>query len=386
MVTNGDFGEFELLRKLTEAPGVSGREERVRELILAETAGMWDETRTDAMGSLICLKKADPKLAAAAAKKRAGGAKAKGDGAPQEAKTAAVALTPPTPDGRPLRVMLACHMDEIGFYVRFIDADGRLRVQNAGGFDTRNLFARKVLVQGREDLVGVLNPTGKPVHLASEEDKKKIPEIKDFFVDLFLPKRQVEKLVQIGDPVTLLQRTEMTGDAILGKSMDNRVALWVAINAIRKLGGRSPYDVYFVACVQEEVGVRGATTSAYAIDPDIGIAIDVTLCCDTPGIEKDDAVTVFGEGVGIKVMDSLSISHRGLLDDFVRVAKAKKIKYQLEVLPRGGTDAGAVQRPRAGLPAITLSVPTRYIHTVTEAIHRKDAKAAVDLLAAWLGG
>lgn len=352
MSTANSFGEFEFLKRLTETAGVSGREERVRELILAETRDFWDETRVDNMGSLICLKRAVEK---------------------------------PKKGQRTQRVMLACHMDEIGFYVRHIDEFGCLRITNAGGFDTRNLFARKVLVQGRRDLIGVLNPTGRPIHIATEEDKKKMPEIKDFFVDLYLPRKDVEKLVQIGDPVTLIQETHMLGDAIVGKSMDNRVALWVGIHALRKAARNLRYDTYFVACVQEEVGLRGATTSAYAVEPDIGIAIDVTLACDTPGITRDEAVTEFGKGAAIKVMDSASISHRGLFEEFLDLARKKRIPHQLEVLPRGGTDAGAVQRARGGSRAITLSIPTRYIHTVTESVHKGDLRACVDLLAAWLG-
>ena len=361
-----EFGGFEFLRRLTETPGVPGREERVRELILQETKDLWDEIDTDEMGSLICVKRA-----------AGGGAKSRGRG-----KSARGAGRSPKHE-RP-RVMIACHMDEIGFYVKHIDGDGRLRLHNAGGFDTRNLFARQVLVQGRQDVVGVLNPGGPPIHIAREEDKKKIPEMKDFFVDLFRSRSQVEKLVEIGDPVTLIQKTEMIGEAITGKALDNRVAVWVGVNAIRKAASKLKYDAYFVACVQEEVGLRGATTAAYAIDPDVGIAIDTTLCCDTPGVSSDDAVTVFGDGLALKVMDGSSISHRGLFDEFVSIARSRKIKHQREVLPRGGTDAGAMQRARGGVRTMTLSIPTRYIHTVTEAIHRQDATAAVELLAAWL--
>lgn len=371
MPADTDFGEFELLRRLTEAPGVSGREERIREIILSETAGLWDETRVDPMGNLICIKR--PTRAGGRGRKAATGGGAQ-----------------PAAD-RPLRVMLACHMDEIGFYVRYIDENGHLRVQNAGGFDTRNLFARRVLVQGRRDLVGILNPTGRPVHLASEEEKKKIPEVKELYVDLLMPVAQVRRQVSVGDPVTLLQKTELIGEAICGKAMDNRISLWVAIDAVRRVVGGpgvkglgSRYEICFVASVQEEVGLRGATTAAYSVEPDVGVAIDVTLCCDTPGIGRDDAVTEFGKGVAIKVMDSASISDRGLVDEFVSLARARRIRHQLEVLPRGGTDAGAVQRARGGTRAITLSIPTRYIHTVTEAIHRQDARAAVALLAAWL--
>lgn len=353
------WGDFALLKTLTEAAGVSGREERIREILLQETRGLWDETRVDAMGNLICLKRAV------------------GNGKAPSRRRRAVAA-------RPERVMLACHMDEIGFYVKYIDENGFLRIHNAGGFDTRNLFARKVLVQGKRDLIGALNPAGRPVHIASDADKNKVPEIKEFSVDLFLPKSEVEKLVQIGDPVTLVQQTEMIGDAILGKSMDNRIALWVGIHAVRKAADQLTRDVYFVACVQEEVGLRGATTAAFGVDPDVGIAIDVTLACDTPGITKDEAVSELGKGVAIKWMDSSTISHRGLFDEFVALARKKHIPYQREILTRGGTDAGALQRTRAGTKAITLSIPTRYIHTVTETIHRKDAQAAVDLLAAYL--
>lgn len=372
-MSNGTFGEFDFLRRLCETPGVSGREERVRELILTETRDLWDETRIDNMGNLICLKRAAE---------------------PRKAKKGAAAAPPQ-------RVMLACHMDEIGFYVRHIDERGFLRVQNAGGFDTRNLFARRVLVQGKRDVIGVLTPGGPPVHIATEEEKKRTPEIKDFYIDLFLPRKEVAKLIDIGDPVTLHQTTAALGDALTGKAMDDRVSLWAGINAVRKACGlgwlgaepakkpaaavnRLKHDVYFVACVQEEVGLRGATTAAFGVEPDVGIAIDVTLACDTPGVPSDQAVTELGKGVAIKVMDSSSISHRGLFEEFVTVAEKRKIPHQREILPRGGTDAGAVQRARSGSRAITLSIPTRYIHTVTETIKKKDAIATVDLLAEWL--
>ena len=342
---------MQLLKELTETPGVPGREERVRDLIIERTKGLFDEQRVDPMGNLICRRKPGRK---------------------------------PRPGRKAQSVMLACHIDEIGFYVKFIDKEGRLRLQQAGGFDTRNLFARRVLVQGKKDLIGVLNPTGRPIHLATEEEKKKTYKVGEFSVDLFRTKAEVSKLVRIGDPVTLIQPLEVVGKVATGKALDNRVASWVAINAIRKVGKRSPYDVYFVATVQEEVGCRGAGTIAFDVEPDIGIALDTTLACDTPGISEDEAVTRLGQGVGIKVMDSASISHRGLFDEFVALADKKKIKYQLEVLPLGGTDAAPVQRAGAGRKAITLSVPTRYIHTVTEAVHQGDLKAAVSLLVAWL--
>ncbi len=341
-------GHVNFLKRLSETPGVPGREERVRAVIEEEIKGLFDEQRLDAVGNLICRRKP----------------RGKGDGR---------------------KVLIACHIDEIGFYVRSIDDQGRLRIQNVGGFDTRNLFARRVLVQGRQDLLGVLNPVGKPIHIASEEDKKKIPQISDFFVDLFRPKDEIDKLVRVGDPVSLVQTLEEMGDVYSGKCLDNRVASWVAINAIRRLKD-SPYDIYYVATVQEEVGCRGAGPSALGIEPDIGLALDTTLSCDTPGIDKTDAITELGKGVALKVMDAGSISHRGLLDEFIALAEKKNIPHQLEILPLGRTDASSIQYGGIGRRTTTLSIPTRYIHTVTESVHKKDLAAAVDLLAAWLSG
>jgi len=340
---------MKLLKKLTETPGVPGREERIRDLIAEETKGLFDETRVDDMGNFIGRRKPTGKGAKSAQK-----------------------------------VIIACHIDEIGFYVRHIDDEGRLRVQPVGGFDPRNLFARRVLVQGKKDLPGVMNPGIKPIHIASEEDRKQVPKITDFYVDLFLSKEEVEKQVRIGDPVTLVQTLERMGDVYTGKSLDNRVATWVAINALKKIENGSKYDIYYAATVQEEVGLRGAGPSAFGIEPDVGLCIDTTLCCDTPGVDKSEAITRLGEGVGLKVMDGRVITHRGLLDEFIKLADKKRIPYQLEILPMGGTDTAALQLAGKGRRTMAISVPTRYIHTVTEAVHRKDLDAAVDILAAWL--
>jgi endoglucanase len=270
-------------------------------------------------------------------------------------------------------------------------------VQNAGGFDTKNLQARRVLVQAsgepasaggssrkQEDLVGLLNPTGRPTHIAKDEDRKKIPEVSDFCVDLCLPADEVKRKVRIGDPVTLIQEFSEIGNCVSGKCMDNRVAPFVALEAIRKAGNNIKYDVTLAATVQEEVGCRGAGPAAYAVEPDIAIAIDTTLAVDTPGVPEDERVTFQGGGVALTIMDSMSISHRPLIDAFEAVAQKRDIPYQLSILPRGGTDAAPMQRTRGGYKAMTLSVPTRYIHTVTECIHKKDLQAAIDLLAAWL--
>ena len=342
--------KISLLKALSEAPGISGREERVRDILKKETKDLFDEVKTDTLGNLIATKRPKGK----------NGSKAK-------------------------RVLIACHMDEIGFYVRHVDEKGFLRIQNVGGFDTRNLFARRVRVQASNggDLFGLMNPSGRPTHIAKDEEKKKIPEIGEFYVDLCLPPEDVKKKVRIGDPVTLVQEFDEIGDCVTGKCMDNRVAAFVVVEALRK--AKNPkYEVILAATVQEEVGCRGAGVATYTAEPDIALAIDVTLAVDIPGVPEDERVTKQGDGAALTIMDSMTISDRSLIDEFESVGKKKDIPVQLSILPRGGTDAGPMQRSRGGFRAMTLSVPTRYIHTVTECIHKRDLQAIIDLLAAWL--
>ena len=334
---------MELLKQLSEIGGVPGREERVRELLQGELEGVVDALETDAMGNLIAHKKGEGK-----------------------------------------RVMLSAHMDEIGFYVKFVDDKGFLRVQNVGGFDTRNLFARPVTVHAKEgDVVGVMNPVTKPVHIASEEERKKIPKMNEFMIDLGLDAEEVKKKVRVGDPVTLIQEFRDLGEVVTGKALDDRVNCWILVQVLKRL--ESPaYDVCAVFSVQEEVGLRGATTGAFGVEPEIGIALDTTLAVDTPGMSDDQRITELGAGTALKIMDSASISTRWLLDEFVEVAEKNNIPYQLEILPLGGTDAGAIQRSRAGVPTLTISTPSRYVHTVTEMVSKSDVNAAIDLLTHFL--
>lgn len=341
--------DLDLLKVLSETPGVPGREERTREIIIKASKGLFDSIETDNMGNVLATKKAKGKAKA--------------------------------------RVVVACHMDEIGFYVKHIDDRGFVRLVAVGGFDTRNLLARRVRVQasgeGQEELIGLMNPGGRPIHIAKEEDKKKIPEVGEFLVDLCLPAEVVKKKVRVGDPVTLVQDFLDLGDVVTGKAMDDRVSSFVAIEAVKKVKNLK-YDLVIAHTVQEEVGLRGAFTAGYGSEADIGLAIDVTLAVDTPGVPEDEAVSKLGGGVALTVLDGASIASRPLLDEFEALAKKGKIPYQLSILPRGGTDAAALQRSRAGMKTFTLSVPTRNIHTVTEACHKKDLQAAIDLLAAWL--
>ncbi len=340
---------MELLKILSELPGAPGREEKVREFIESKVKDLADEVRTDVMGNLICRKR-------------------------------------PTSgnDDAPV-VMIACHMDEIAFYVRQIDDQGFVRVHNLGGFDTRNLFARRVRIQTRdgEEIFGNLNPGGRPVHIASEKDRTKIPKVHEFFIDTGLDREELAEKVRPGDPVTLVQELVQLGDLVSGKCLDNRAACWVGVRLLEALK-KTPYDVHVVFTVQEEIGLRGAITSGYDINPDISIAVDTTLAVDTPGVPEEEQITALGEGAAIKVLDAYMVSDKKLVDEFIALAEEREIPHQYEVLPMGGTDGGAMQRARSGSRAITLSIPTRYIHTVTETIHRGDLQATVDLLQAYL--
>lgn len=349
----------DLLRRLCETPGIPGREERVRALIQKEVKGLFDAAEVDPLGALICRRA--PTTGKYKGKVNAGATK----------------------------VMLACHMDEIGFYVTHIDDQGFIRLNAAGGFDTRNLFSRRVLVCSKHggDLVGVMNPGGKPVHIASEEEKKKIPEVKDFMVDLGMPAAKVKKLVALGDMVVMHEPFAEVGDKLVSKAMDNRVACWLGIESVRALakakGGHS-CEVIVGFTTQEEVGLRGARTAASRVQPDIGIGLDVTLSCDTPGVPKEESVTIQGNGCGLHIMDSSFISDYSLIDELEAVAKKNRIKHQRTILARGGQDGAALQQAMSGARAAGVVVGTRYIHTVTEMISRVDIESARDLLAAWM--
>lgn len=343
---------IDLLKRLCETPGVPGREDRVRALIEKEIEGLFDEVTTDPLGNLIATRKA-----------KGGGGDAK-------------------------KVMLLCHMDEIGFLVSHIDDKGFVYVDPVGGFDTRNLFSRRVLlVTDDGEYKAVMNPGGRPVHIASPEDKTKVPETKEFFLDLGLSAEKVKDLVKIGDFVVMDEPLIEIGEKVVSKALDNRVACWLGIEAVRRLaelGADHACEVVVAFTVQEEVGLRGAKTSAYAVKPDIGIGIDVTLACDTPGIPAQEAVSRHGEGVVVHIKDSSFISDAGLVREFEAVAKEHGITHQRSILARGGQDGAAAQQAAAGARAIGITVGTRYIHTVTEMIDKRDLGAARELLARYL--
>src|SRR5690625_2248221 len=338
--------DYELLEQLSQAAGVPGREDAVRELIREALGPLGSSAEVDGMGNLT--------------------------------------VTVEGPEGAPT-VMVSAHMDEIGFIVSHISDDGFLRIHNLGGFDARNLFARRVTVHTRSGTrTGVPNPGGKPIHISSPEERKKIPEIHELVVDLGIPADTVKEEVRVGDMVTLVGPYHDLGPTVTGKALDDRTGCWILIETLRQLSNPA-VTVAAVFSVQEEVGLRGATTGAYAVKPDIGIALDTTLAVDTPGTPAHLSITKLGEGVGIKVSDSSAISNGWLVDRMAELAEEHGIAHQFEVLFRGGTDAGAIQRSRAGVPSVTLSTPSRYVHTVTEMVSKNDLEAAVKLLGAFLG-
>jgi tetrahedral aminopeptidase len=336
---------IELLKKLCEASSISGREENIRALLTAEFRRITDEVSVDAMGNLIAQKR--------------------GHGGPS--------------------VLVAAHMDEIGFFVRYIDDNGFIRLQPVGGFDARVLVAQRVHVHGfnGKRLLGVLMPATKPVHMFLAEDVNKAVRIDNLFVDLGLPVEDVKKNVELGDMVTLERTMEVIGDKVVGKSLDNRVGIFVMLEAL-KMARDHKCDVIAVATVQEEVGMRGAKTAAYILKPDIAIALDGTLANDFPGPEASEYITRLGVGCAIKIMDESLICNLKLVRHFRDIAQTHEIPHQIEVLPSGKTDAGGMERTRVGVPSFTLSVPMRYAHTVNEMCDQRDITAAITLLAKFL--
>ncbi len=337
----------DLLKRLCETPGVPGNEHRVRDLILSEIDGLFDEVSVDPMGSLHCVRKAAQ------------------DDAP--------------------RVMLLCHMDEIGFLVSHISKEGYLYVQPVGGFDPRNLFSRRVMVCTDDgDFKGVMNPGGKPIHISSPEDRKKVPPVGEFFIDLGMGSKAHDH-IKIGDFVVMDEPFLEMGDKFVSKALDNRIACWMGIEAIRNLGDKGRgCEIHVVFTTQEEVGLRGARTAAYKVKPDIGLGIDVTLACDTPGIPSQDATTLQGKGFGLHVRDGSFISDRELVKEVEAVAIKNNIPYQRTMLASGGQDGAAAQQAAAGARAVGIVVGTRYIHTVTEMVEQSDLKAACDIVTAYL--
>jgi endoglucanase len=336
--------DFDLLRRLCKTPGIAGHEDRVLNLAATELRPLVDELHSDALGNVIGVKK--------------------GKGGP--------------------RVMVSAHADEIGFLVKYIDDKGFLRLQPVGGWDPRNMMSQRVDVQCRDgqSRVGALQIGAKPIHLLDPGEAKP-PKIEEFFVDLGLPAEQVKAHVEIGAMVTMDRAFVENDETVMSKAMDDRVSVFVLVEALRGLGETNA-EVVAVVSTQEEVGLRGARTAAFDVEPDIAIGLDVTLAIDIPGSPPESAVTKLGEGTAIKIFDSSMVSHPKVVRRLRDLAEQHQIPHQLEILPRGGTDGGAMQLARGGAPAATISIPTRYIHTPNEMCAKSDIEATITLLARFI--
>lgn len=328
----------ELLRKVTETPGIPGNEDRIRKVILSEIEPLVDEISVDNIGNIIALKKgkSDKKLASAA------------------------------------------HMDEIGFIVKHIDDNGFIRFHHIGGFDPKTLVSQRVTVHGEQDLPGVMGT--KPIHIMKPEEKKKMPEVSDFYIDVGLPKEEVEKHISIGDPISRFSNVQEMGETYNAKSLDNRICVYVLIEALKNIKEPS-CDFYAVFSCQEEVGIRGASVAAHTINPDLSIALDTTLASDGPGAGGHEKVTELGKGAAVKIMDSSAICDKRMVKFLKETANQNDLNYQAEILTAGGTDTSGLQRMgKDGSIAGAISVPTRYLHQTIETCHKEDIKGAVQLL------
>ena len=328
----------ELLAEICEVAGAPGFEQRVREIVLREVTPLVDEISTDNMGNITAVKKGK----------------------------------------EPKKVMIGAHMDEIGFIVTHIDDNGFLRFHTLGGFDPKTLTAQRVIVHGKKDLVGVMG--SKPIHVMTPEERTKSPKTTDYFIDMGMSKNEVDKFIEIGNPITRERKLIEMGNCVNCKSIDNRVSVFILIEALRELKD-NPYDVYGVFTVQEEVGIRGANVSTQQIQPDFGFGLDTTIAYDVPGAAVHEKITELGKGAAIKVMDSSTICDYRMVKYMKEVAKNHNIKHQLEILTGGGTDTAGIQRfTPGGSIAGAVSIPTRHIHQVIKMADKNDIRDSIDLL------
>ncbi len=318
------------MQALNACHGISGQEEQVAQ-VLAEAARPYvDEITTDVMGNLICHKK-----------------------------------------GSGPKVMFAAHMDSIGFIVTHIEENGFLRVGKVGGVHPNDVCY--IPVRFLNGARGVVVPDG-------GADLKKL-KIDDLCIDIGAKNREeAEKMVRVGDTAVYDTQAFAMGDKLTSCYMDDRISCVVLLRAMELLR-ESENDLYFVFTVQEEVGLRGAKTATWGIDPDYGVVVDVTPADDEPGARHDGS-SVLGKGAAVKVMDSSVICHPAMIHKLEGVAKAEKIPYQMDVIRAGGTDAGEIHRTRTGVVTGGISVPCRYIHTPVETVSLADVEACAQLVAA----
>jgi tetrahedral aminopeptidase len=336
----------ETLEKLCNAYGVTGREEQVASLMEKFLKPYTDEVALDKLGNVIGVKKG---------KKNAP------------------------------KVMIAAHMDEIGLLVKTISKEGFLQFAKVGGIDDRILLAQSVVVLTKKGPIkGIIG--SKPPHIQKEEERKRIIPYDELFVDIGADSRDEAKKmgVQIGDTIAFDVKFARIGKNIVtGKALDDRIGCAIIIEALKRLE-KTECTIYAVGTIEEEVGLRGAGTSAFGICPDFGIALDVTVAGDTPGVKEFEAPVVMRKGPSLTVADSGMIVPPKVLRMLVETAEQNKIPYQLETGLAGSTDAARILLTREGVPSGVISIPTRYIHSPTSMLDLEDVEKAVKLLVAVL--
>lgn len=334
-----------MLKDLTDANAISGHEKEARDVMERYIKPYADEVYTDHLGSLIAKKSGD--------------------------------------ENGP-KIMVAGHLDEVGFMVTRIDKDGFLYFQTIGGWWNQVMLAQRVTIMTKEgNLTGVIG--SKPPHILSAEQRKKPVDIKDMFIDIGTSsKEEAEKFgVRPGDSVVpYFEFTQMKNEKmLLSKAWDNRIGCAIAIEVLKQLQNEEhPNIVYGVGTIQEEVGLRGAKTSAHLIKPDIAFGVDVGIAGDTPGVSDKEADSKLGEGPQIILYDASMISHKGVRDLVVETAEEKEIPFQYSSMAGGGTDSGAIHLTADGVPALSITIATRYIHSHAAMLHRDDFEHAVTLI------
>lgn len=331
-----------LLKELSEAPGIAGREHAVIEIMKREFSALTSEVSVDPMGNVTALK-------------RCGKSGAK-------------------------KVMVSAHMDEVGSVVNHIDRNGFIRFSSYGRQTIRSLHSQRVKIFGRKTIVGTVE--GYPLPFMSDEPRPQVSRLDQLYVDTGMSESEVREHISVGDMIVLDAAFVENGDAFIGKAFDDRIGCYILIEALKRLGA-SEVDVYFVATTQEEVGHRGAMRAAREINPDIGIALDVSLSFDVPGVEPQYQVSRLGEGVGIKISDATTIANHGIVQHLNALAREYRIPHQPEILPHGGVEARSIQMFGQGAVA-ALSIPTRYVHTPNEMVNKHDVEATIQLLVKFL--
>lgn len=338
--------QLQMLKDLTDAKGIPGNEREPREVMKRYIEPLADSIGYDGLGSLIAEKK----------------------GAEEGP-----------------RVLVAGHLDEVGFMISKIDDKGFLRFQTVGGWWSQVMLAQRVTIVTRDgrELTGVIG--SKPPHILSADARKKPVDIKDMFIDIGASSKEeaMEWGVLPGDmAVPYFEFTVLNNpDYLLAKAWDNRIGCAIAIDVLRELKGEQhPNTVFSAGAVQEEIGLRGARTVAAKVKPDIGFAVDVGIAGDTPGVSSKEASGKMGDGPQIVLFDASMVSHKGLRDLVVETAEQHGIPYQFETIPGGGTDAGSIHLANEGVPSLAICIPTRYIHSHAAMLHKKDYENAVRLI------